>query len=325
MTRIVAIFVAVFAGIGSPAKASLAETAPVLPRFDAALSKRFAVDIARANKSSMNKRAFSKVGDSNTAALSAFYGLGCRRARLDGRHHLAGVIDRHKAKAPGGTEVVGAPSETECPSGNSFTRRSLATRSASSSELFILPVSEVRARDGWVQWFYPDERCDLNETMVACEIRSNSPRYTFVAVGTNDLAYRLPMGAAARSRIGLIVDDIRHHGSVPVLLTPPPLVDLGPGREGWDFARDMAGEIVRVGRTKGVPVVNVWKALTSPNMINYGLRWDGIHVETFGDAAKPGALTRSVDFRRPALKHGNNRRNLLLLQTLYVLDKQVRE
>lgn len=312
-------FLALLLG-GSQVEAS--ESPPVLPVFSPALKEQFGKDLAKANRTGMRSRVFAKVGDSNIASFNVIYGLGCRPVNLDGRKQLRKVLRRYRAvRLPAGYPVPwGFPTAGECRPSNSFSRYSAAGRSGAYTSLLTNPVSKISQTV--VNWT-PDPSCDPAESMVYCEIKAIRPRYSLISIGTNDETFWYGTGDAAIERITKVVDQVRTLGSVPVLFTLPPHIDNpeAPG-DSWQYAVEMNEAIAAVARAEKVPLLNVWRALVQPQMSQYGLGPDGLHLETAGGWRSTGALARSVDFRPRALAFGNNRRNLLLLRTLAILDRQ---
>ncbi|MBN8868024.1 MAG: SGNH/GDSL hydrolase family protein [Solirubrobacterales bacterium] len=312
----------VMSAAGPAVEASTA-TASVLPTFSAPLAAQFRTDLTRADELGMRPRVFAKIGDSNTASFYAFYGLGCRRPMYSGFKGLRAVVDRYTAATlPQGWPVPwGVPAPGDCTPGNSFTRYSSATRSGIQTKDLARPITAIDVRGAYN--LTPNPACDVNESMTLCELKKLRPRYAIISVGTNDEAYWQATGQAAVDRFSMLVDQVRDFGSIPVLMTLPPRVDSTAETHHWDYIVEINRAITQVASTKRVPLVDIWAAFTAGNMVNYGLESEGgTHLDTIGGWQGPNALNRSVDFRRDALRYGNNRRNLLLLRTLKVLDRQ---
>lgn len=174
-------------------------------------------------------------------------------------------------------------------------------------------------------WWTPDPSCRPEETIIACEIDRIRPRYSIISIGANDQTWPLPTGRPAVERFGEIVAEVRRNGSIPVLSTVPPHLDTATESGNWDYVVRINQAIVAASRTYGVPLINVWRPLASKTMVNFGMERAGLHLETLGGHEKPGALRRSVDFRPQGLRYGNNRRNLVILQALRRLDREVAE
>jgi len=170
----------------------------------------------------------------------------------------------------------------------------------------------------------PDPSCPATVTLVTCELSQVSPRYSLISTGTNDESFQLGTGAAAVERISDIIAEVRRNRSVPVLLTIPPRLDLSSDTRHWQFAVAMNQAIVKAATQNRVPLLNVWRALATTRMKNFGMEPGGLHLQTFRGYSAPDALQNSVNFRSAPLTYGNNRRNLLILQLLKRLDGQVR-
>ena len=74
-------------------------------------------------------------------------------------------------------------------------------------------------------------------------------------------------------------------------------------------------------------MINLWRMLDSPAMINRGMSNDGLHMSVAGangemiNGPGPTTMADSVRFDRSSLRYGANRRNLVWLKTLALLDK----
>ncbi|MGA7397432.1 MAG: SGNH/GDSL hydrolase family protein, partial [Solirubrobacterales bacterium] len=150
-----------------------------------------------------------------------------------------------------------------------------------------------------------------------------------VMTGTNDIFLDsflgIQPGSQTQKRIVSLVKSIRGLGSVPILSTLPPVHASGfPA----DHVAGINAVIAAVARKRRVPLINLWRGLTRPRMIEDGLSSDELHLRAYPHDDRvldpvPGIFTDSVNFSPEALRYGANRRNLICLQTLATLDRIV--
>lgn len=298
--------------------------APVLPDLEGKVERRLIHDLSSGRDRRMRARVFAKVGDSNTQLTGVLYGFGCRRAELGGSTGLAKVIRRYRqVRLANPRPVVG------CEAGNSFSRRSAAVASGSTSSWSLTPVSALSPDDAQAR----SAECRTGETLLSCELRVTRPRYTFVMTGSNDITLDfLWAGITPASRLQVrlapVIRTIRRFGSVPVLSTVAP-VPRGP--LAWQYIGDTNREVWRLARRLNVPLINLYRALNSPTMVNHGIAEDDAHLAIYGNEGAsrvevpgPTTLRDSVNLTRPALRYGANRRNLIILKTLRRLDRTAR-
>ena len=313
-------------GLAQPAGAADSKPtwldAPVVPDLGGRVESRFLRDVSRGRKLGLRARVFAKVGDSNTEMVPVMYGLACERARLAGRRSLAKVIDRYSR-----IRVENRRPMKGCRPWNSFSRRSAAVGSGSFSDWSLRKVSELPDSG-----YYPaPSDCEPDETPLSCELRVMRPRYVFVMTGSNDIGIDFRFGNEPGfligARLGPVISEIRAAGSVPVLSTIPP---IPKGPIGWQASMATNEEIWRLARQMQVPLINLWRGLTAPGMINSGIEPAGRHLGVFrnkGDspilAPHPTTYRDSVNFRPRALRYGANKRNLIWLKTLRRLDRIV--
>ncbi|MDQ2700260.1 MAG: SGNH/GDSL hydrolase family protein [Actinomycetota bacterium] len=287
---------------------------PVVPRIEGQVEARFVKDLRRSKREQMRAGVFAKVGDSNTEISSILYGFGCREPQLAGRTYLREVIEKYnRVELPAGPRALGG-----CSPVTSFSRRSNAALSGTSANWSLVSISDLPAPGE--HWGRPPG-CRLEETPLSCEIRITRPRYTFIMTGTNDVQFdRVDI---FESTMSSLTRAVRKLGSVPVLSTLPPLISppqVPDSIEPWNAA------VARVARDLDAPVINLWRALESPFMINRGLAADGRHLGVFPDdlepltSPQPEIFRDSVNLRPRALRFGANRRNLIWLKTLKRLD-----
>lgn len=299
------------------------QRAPVIPNFGGRIKPRLLQDVNRGRRLKVRPRVFAKVGDSNTEVSQVLYGLACARARFESGYRLRKVIRRYNR-----VKVENERPLPDCQPSTSFSRRSAAAKSGS-----ITPWQTWQIRDmpNFGYWQGPSD-CNLDETPIDCELRKLHPRYVFVMSGTNDIGFDDYFGVAPGSRIGArlrpVVRKIRAAGAVPVLSTIPPILSSSLA---WNGAKATNRGIWKFARKRKVPLINLWRAMVAPGMINFGLADDDLHLGVFdggglNPSLTPGPTTYrdSVDFRPGALRYGANRRNLIWLKTLRKLDRVVR-
>jgi len=293
---------------------------PIVPQFTKPAVAKLAREVAASRSVGHRPAVFMKVGDSNTEMAGVLYGLGCERAKLPGRGRLRATVRRYnRVQLPTDLSLEG------CGHVTSFSRRSNAVRSGTWST-WSMTQSDLYDGSSWE--VAPD--CLPQETPLACEARTIKPVFALVMTGTNDIpwdqAFGIDPGSETQERIRSLVRSIRGLGSVPVLSTLPPVI--GSGTTENRINRVNAG-IAAVAKEEKVPLINLWRGLTSPGMLNNGLSADGLHLSSFPHdepVISPVAdiFSDSVVFSKDALRYGANRRNLIYLQTLAKLDKTVR-
>ncbi|MCB0863579.1 MAG: SGNH/GDSL hydrolase family protein [Solirubrobacterales bacterium] len=161
------------------------------------------------------------------------------------------------------------------------------------------------------------------------------PRYTLIMTGTNDIGvdryYGAVPGSNNRHWVSRLVTLSRSTGTIPVISTLPRMLSPDPERQlmfDRGIGRINAG-LLRLTRERKVPLVNIWRAVNEPQMVNFGL-FDPLHLGIYGLVdpksslvPDPAAFTNSVIFTREALRYGANRRNLIMLKTLARLDQAI--
>ena len=294
--------------------------APVVPDLKGNVERRLIHDLGVGRERGMRAGVFAKVGDSNTRITGVLHGFGCRRAQLGENTGLARVIRRYRQVTLPNEHAV-----EDCEPGNSFSRRSAAVASGSTSNWPLIPIS-VSYPGGNPRF----SECGKEESPLSCELRVTRPRYTMVMTGSNDISYDFLVAGITpatmlQARLSPVIRAIRRFGSVPVLSTVAP-VTLGP--LGWKYIGDTNREIWKLARRLNVPMINLYGALDSPAMINYGIAEDNAHLSIYGndgpsrlEVPGPTTLQDSVNLTRPALRYGANRRNLIVLKTLARLDR----
>lgn len=291
------------------------EQVPVLPRFDRLAAKQLRREVARADRAGMRPRVFAKVGDSNTEWAQNLYGLGCRPVDFGSRPDLARVLRRYTA-----VSLDGLRSFPDCLPANSFSRWSAATVSGVWTQWLITPVGELRSSGS----IPASVECGVAQTPLSCELDLLRPRYVTIMIGTNDALIGLPLGDEYRGHLKGVVRGVRESGSVPVLSTLPPMpIPTASGEDGEERINEANEIITQVSREMKTPLVNLWRAMTSPEMENEGLAKDDLHLGVFGGESSPDILANSAVLTPEALAFGANRRQLIWLELLARLDAVV--
>lgn len=286
-------------------------SAPLVPRFNRTAAARLAREVSRSRRAGMRAGVFAKIGDSNSDYPAQFHGLGCRTVEFGRHRYLAPTLRRYRAIDLG--RVATYPG---CRPANSFSRSSAAATS-NATTVWALSQTVDQQRQG----FALPAPCPDRSTPIECEIRRIKPRYVSIMIGTGDAIFGQPLGRVYARNLARIIRKVRALGPVPVVSTVPP-VSPAPGGE-----RERIGVVNRivfnVTRRLGVPLVNVWRAMMNPRMVNQGLAPDGLHLGVYGGDGAPRILRNAANLTDAAIRYGANRRNLLWLQTLHRLDRTV--
>lgn len=298
--------------------------APVLPALTKKDQARLKARVLAGEKLGLRQGVFAKVGDSNTEFSPELYGLACRNPVALPKV-LRPTLNRYNR-----TRIANPRAFDDCLPNTSFSRRSSAAQAGTFSTWSLSPVANL-PDDGY--WKKP-EGCALDTAPLACELDATMPRYALVMLGTNDIGMDIYLdtlpGSQSLTRIRQVIRPILARGVVPVLSTIPPVVWGGPeGQATFDAGVSRVNAAVwKLAKAYGLPMVNLWRAMQQPSMIDQGLSSDGLHLSVFGaDGAMvgnfpgPTTMTDSVNFTPAALRYGANRRNLILLKTLARLDK----
>ncbi len=291
--------------------------------WDADTAAGFKSEVERANAMGMRPGVFGKAGDSNLGAYNALYGLGCREPIWDSYAHLEPVLRRYREIELGsGREIPGqVPPAADRAPWNSFSRSSEAARSGIIADHLLEPSKRFAGEAGW----HPAPDCGPDESALEYEIRIAKPQFVLIHLGTNGSSYGMDAGQTAE-QVRQVIHRIRRLGPAPVAFTIPPQLDEEGHHGRWDFAEKTSARIAEIAREERVPLFDQWQALADPRLVNNGMIsfdgdiYDGFHLETLGGFRAKKAVTRSVDFRPPALLYGTNLRNLLFLHVLSELD-----
>lgn len=207
-----------------------------------------------------NPNAFSKIGDCESRTTWFLYDFdqGPKYYDLGPYTYLEPVIDHFKG---------------------SFGRLSQVAKPGFTAAAVMTPL-----------WADPAQ-CLKNETPLACEYRQQNPAFSFIMLGTNDVARPETFEANMRQVIEFTIEQ----GIVPILATK------ADNREG---DHQINATIARLAYEYDIPLWNFWLAVQ--DLPDKGLQPDGAHLtwspNRFGD---PEAMKRAWPVR-----------NLTALQTL---------
>jgi hypothetical protein len=288
---------------------------PVVPAFEPADARRLKREVARADRAGMRPEVFAKVGDSNTEWEQNLYGLGCRPVDFGARPGLRKTQRRYTRVG-----LAGLKTFPGCNPSNSFSRMSAATVSGVWAEWLLTPAGELTGSGS----IPPSAECLPAQSPLRCELSLLDPRYALIMIGTNDALIGLQLGDVFKGHIEDLVRATRQTGSVPVLSTLPPMpIPTAGGQFGTERIDEANSIIWQVADQMGVPLINLWRAMTGPEMENEGLASDDLHLGIFGGEDSPEMLANSAVLTPEALRYGANRRQLVWLQTLARLDSIV--
>lgn len=296
---------------GATAASEEWKQAPVIPKFDRASAKALRQEVAAADEAGMRPGLFAKIGDSNTAFARNLYGLGCYPVDPGSDPAIRETLDRYLE-----TPLDGLKSYPRCEK-NTFSRISAGAVPGVWAEWLLTPVGELRAGNG----LPVSDECRNDQTPLVCEVDLIRPRWSIIMVGTNDARTDLPLGNVLKRHLLDIVAETRETGSVAVLSTVPPMtMPTLDGRDGTPLGEEVNALIWEVAQEEQVPLINLWRALTGPGMINQGLSNDGLHLGVPGGVRNPRVVSQSALLTPEALRYGSNKRHLVWLQTLDRLD-----
>ena len=284
-------------------------SAPVIPVFDRRSRSRFVREVRRSKRAGSRAGVFAKIGDSNTDYPQNLYGLGCRPVRLGSHQRLRSALHRYRQTRFGQLEAY-----RDCKPTNSFSRRSVAAVSGVWTDWLLTPLRRISETGLLAQ----QTTCPGRLSPVECELKLLRPRYAQVMIGSNDVLLGRPLGSTFAAHLRDLIQTVRAGAAVPVLST---LAPIGAAPD-LNQKLEQANEVIwRVSREMRVPLINLWRALTAPGMINEGLAADDVHLGVQGGENSARVLQNSAILTRRAIRHGANRRNLIWLQTLDRLDR----
>lgn len=174
-------------------------------------------------------------------------------------------------------------------------------------------VSSLAAFPGWATTTllnpqFAPTGCEAGETPLACEYRVRRPSIALIMIGSNDVAYMPP--AEYAGYLNLIVDYTVNQGIIPVLSTIPQ-------REGFEGSVAAFNDLIRAtANNYGVPLVDYHLAMAG--LPNAGISGDGLHP-----SIAPGGPANSATFNGQLLQFGYTMRNLVQLQALDVIRRNI--
>jgi hypothetical protein len=295
------IAVGLFAAAPSAAGAASWRDAPIVPNIGPQLASELRAQLADARAAGNRAGVFAKLGDSITETQAYLQGLACDEERLAGHTDLRPTIQFfHRTRFPNGYTVVW------CGYADSFSRASAAATSGQTA--------------GWVttSGAAGSGRCRAGESPMACEYRLLRPAWSLVMFGTNDVEQ---IGNVDRFRqdINRIVSQSRSREVIPILSTIPPRLDSAALNRRVNIYNEA---LYRLAASRGVLLVNFWRALTQPRMVHRGMHTDGIHPNVYV-SYDCTPFCRPLDFGAEGLRYGYNQRNLITLETLDRLRRRV--
>ncbi|MDW8299179.1 MAG: SH3 domain-containing protein [Anaerolineae bacterium] len=154
------------------------------------------------------------------------------------------------------------------------------------------------------QWANP-ALCQPNESPLKCEYRLNKPAVAVIMFGIADVLVMTPQ-QFYRFMLNIVNDSLAA-GVVPLLSTFPENPSVP------QLSRQVNQMVLALARQKNVPVMNFADAVK--NLPNGGLEADGIHL-----SLPPGLAT---DFSPENLQYGMTVRNLLVLQSLDLIRREI--
>lgn len=264
-------------------------TIPLLPDFTAEsaaeLGDRIRAIWAEGEKRGLNAAAFSKVGDCMTATSDYLTSIGNPDTKLGEYTSLQAVIDHYK----------GQPVWESDPKVDSFTVPYVASASGFNAASVLDAI-----------WSDP-AMCGVEESPLVCELRLTKPQIAFMMFGTNDLNSLKASDFDYYLRQSVVT--VHNNGTIPVLVTFP----NQPGREEQSIEFNQI--VASVAADYNVPLVNLWRALEP-------LPTQGIDPKNPTHMTTP-ADGNAADFTADGLQYGHNLHNLLSLQALELILKQV--
>lgn len=177
--------------------------------------------------------------------------------------------------------------------GNSFNEDSVAARGSWYSSSPLDPANSI-----------PYSFCG-SDSPIVCEYKQQRPAVSIIMIGTNEAEEKLASGEFRQNLVRLVETSI-DMGVIPVLSTIP-----------WNKFRNPQpynDVIIGVARSYDIPVMDYCTPMESAP--NHGISEDGVHPSVPPDG-------NTANFSPENLKYGYTIRNLLTLQMLDALMRQV--
>jgi hypothetical protein len=160
-------------------------------------------------------------------------------------------------------------------------------------------------------WFADPQFCTRGENSVICEYRHSQPAISLILFGANDV-----VGLTAEQyedSMRQILDLTIDQGIIPVLHTFP----WCEGDWEWEKAMEMNVITVELAQEYELPLVNFW--LAAAPLENCGFAISTHHLAQAG----PAGAAPVVAFNGEETEYGNTLRNLLTLQVLNLIQREV--
>lgn len=227
---------------------------------------------------------FSKVGDSITESAVFLNPIGIQRYFLyDEYAYLEPVIQYFSTEAARANY-------------NSFANVSMSAKTNWRARAVFSPSSANA------------EICNPGEAPLPCELRLVRPAIALIMLGTNDVPYT-PLDEY-ESDMRRVIEHCLEQGVIPALSTIPHLE-----RQGLEGRSEQLNEIiVRLAVEYDIPLWDYWSALK--DLPQQGVGDDGIHPTW-------APVGHSADFTPQYLQYGMTIRNLMAVQILDVIWKEV--
>jgi hypothetical protein len=261
--------------------------APVVPVITNAIRANMRVVFRRGKLLGNNPRVFSKVGDCHTDHPFFLEIIGNGKYDLGQYATLQEVIN-----------YFGVPPREGA--GNSFNTRSMAAHSAFTSGAVL----------DWQEALKVSDKCNVQESPLRCEFRMDKPAVAIIMFGVVDVITMTPQqfNLYFNLYMRMIVQDSIDHGVIPILST-------SAENPSSPNSRTFNQIVVRIARERALPMMNLQAALAG--LPNQGLDGDGIHL------TRPGNLDDAAVFNDVNLQYGYVMRNLVVLQTLDRVWRQI--
>lgn len=228
---------------------------------------------------------FSKVGDSITATGHFMYSFGWGQYNLRDFGYYQSVINFFASQT--------------ARESNSFSNGSLAAKAYWTTSTVLDPSAAEAGT------------CHAGEMPLVCEYRVVRPSVALIMIGTNDIGQN--SAETFQANLQTIVRISMDMGVIPVLSTLPPKV----GAESQTALFNQI--IIATAQGYDVPLWDLYSAIIG--LPNRGLDPDGVHPSFVG--SEYSDYTPSGDFTAENLQHGYPFRNLMGLQALDAVWRQV--